>query len=87
MVSLLKGYQKAKPGSKQVLAEKIVAEIRDIKRRNRKFTIAAERPVQIGGNVRGVDKEKKRSSPDIDPIAAEVSATNFYGRTFTIDHQ
>ena len=25
--------------------------------------------------------------PDIDPIAAEVSSTHFYSRTFTIDHQ
>jgi len=85
--ALLGGYKRAKADNKLALAEKIVAEIRNIKKRNRKFTTAVERPVQIGGNVRGIDKDKKRSSPDIDPIAAEVSATNFYGRTFTIDHQ
>jgi hypothetical protein len=43
--------------------------------------------VQIGGILRGVKKEQKRSSPDLNPIAAEVTATNFYGRTFTIDHK
>ena len=86
--SLLREYEKAEADSKRVFAEKIVAEIRKIKRRNRKSTTAAaERPVQIGGNVRRISKDKKRSSPDFDPIAAEVSATGFYGRTFTIDHQ
>jgi hypothetical protein len=41
----------------------------------------------IGGSVRGITKDKKTSSPDIDPIAAEVNATNFYSRTFTIEQQ
>jgi hypothetical protein len=84
---LLGEYERAKGEKRQVLTNKIVAEIRSIKKRNRKFTTTAERPVQIGGNVRGIEKSKERSSPDIDPIAAEVSATNFYGRTFTIDHR
>jgi len=43
--------------------------------------------VPIGGSVRGVTKDEMIHFPDIDPIAAEVSATNFYSRTFTIEHQ
>jgi hypothetical protein len=85
--TLLSEYQSAGAGKKQALARKIIAEIRSIKRRHRKSERAAERPVPIGGNLRGIDKDKKQSSPDIEPIAAEVSATRFYGRTFTIDHR
>ncbi len=85
--ALLGEYKSVRADGKRTLAEKIVTEIRNIKKRSRKFTTDPERPVRIGGNVRGLDKDKKRSSPDIDPIAAEVAAPSFYGRTFTIDHQ
>ena len=73
--AFLEEYKSGKADSKKELAKNIVAEIRKIKKHNRKFmTTAAERPVQIGGNVRGIKKDKKLSSPDFDPIAAEVTA-------------
>ena len=72
---------------KQEQAKKILAHIRTIKRQYRTLTTDAERPVVIGGNVRGINKEKGMASPDFDAIAAEVSAHNFYSRTFKIEHQ
>ena len=85
--ALLGEYKSAAAVKKLALAKQILVEIRKEKKRHRKFTISAERPVTIGGSVRGVIKDKKIRSPDIDPIAAEVNATNFYSRTFTIEHQ
>jgi hypothetical protein len=72
---------------KQGHAKKILAQIRKIKKRYRKLTTDAERPVQIGGSVRGTKKGKEIIPLDFDAIAAEVSAHNFYSRTFTIEHQ
>lgn len=85
--ALFKTHASADPVKKHELAKQILAEIRTIKRRYRKFTTIAERPVPIGGTVRGTTKEEKTRCPDIDPIAAEVSASTFYSRTFTIDHR
>ena len=85
--TLFKKYVSAETIGKQELVKQILAEIRKVKRRYRKFTTIAERPVPIGGSVRGITKEEKTRCPDIDPIAAEVSATTFYSRTFTIDHR
>lgn len=74
---------KRKPG----IAMEILKKIRHIKKKHRKFVTSAERPIPIGGNVRGIKTEPGERPPDIDPIAAEVLSTHFYSRTFTIDHQ
>jgi hypothetical protein len=84
---LMKKYICASQSDKQRLVKEVLAEIQKTKRRHRTLTAPAERPVSIGGSVRGIGKEKKSSLPDIDPIAEEVSAINFYSRTFTIDHR
>ena len=85
--ALLGEYKSAEAVKKRALAKQILVEIRKEKKQHRKFATSAERPVTIGGSVRGVIKDKKTRSPDIDPIAAEVNAPNFYSRTFTIEHQ
>ena len=72
---------------KKKLAKQLLAEIRKINRKHRKLATPAERPIAIGGNVRGVVKDVQSAFPDIDPIASEVSTSNFYGKTFTIDHK
>lgn len=84
---LIKKYIYAGQSDKQRLVKEVLAEIQKTKRQHRTLTAPAERPVSIGGSVRGIGKEKKSSLPDIDPIAEEVSAINFYCRTFTIDHR
>jgi hypothetical protein len=85
--ALMKKYSCAGQSEKKGLVKEVLAEIKKAKRQNRTLTAPAERPVSIGGSVRGVDKKKKSVPPDIDPIAEEVSTTNFYSRTFTIDHR
>ncbi len=85
--TLYKKYHSVDGADKQEIAEKLIAEIHKIRKRHRKFTVDAERPIIIGGNVRGVVKDEKTVFPDIDPIASEVSTPKFYSKTFTIEHK
>lgn len=84
---LLSKYNAADNASKPGIASDIVKEIRDVKRRFRSFATLAERPATIGGNVRGVTKQEETKRPDVATIATHISATNFYSKTFTIDHK
>ncbi len=85
--ALIGGYQSAPADKKGELAKQILAEIRDVKRKFRTFTTLAERPVTIGGNIRGVDEADSIKRPDVLTLATEISASNFYSKTFTIDHK
>jgi hypothetical protein len=71
----------------QASTRAILAEIKQLKRKHRKLTAAAERPVRLGGNFRGAHQDEQPDQPDISQIAVEISAVNFFSRTFTIDHQ
>ena len=85
--ALVGNYQSADKSKKSALADQILGEIRTVKRKFRTFTTLAERPVTIGGNIRGVEKAETAKRPDVSTIATEISASNFYSKTFTIDHQ
>jgi len=80
-------YNSVTGEEKKKLAKQLLTEIRKIKREHRKLATPAERPIAIGGNVRGAVKDVQSAFPDIDPIASEVSTSNFYGKTFTVDHK
>jgi hypothetical protein len=80
-------YAAAEGPAKESVGKKILKNIRTLKRKSRKLTSTAERPVPIGGNLRGAGKGGQSRLPDIDPIAADVSASNSYTRTFTIEHR
>lgn len=80
-------YKSADEEGKPALAGKVLAEIRNVKRKFRTFTTLAERPVTIGGNIRSLDKAEENRRPDVSTVATEISASNFYSKTFTIDHQ
>jgi len=85
---LLTGYQSGDAAKKATLSKQIASEIRNVKRRFRKFATLAEKPVTIGGNIRGIgESEDVARRPDVSNIATLISASNFYGKTFTIDHR
>jgi hypothetical protein len=84
---LLSKYKEADASKKPAVAKDIVAEIRNVRKYYKTFTTLAERPISIGGNVRGMGKESSGGFPDVALIATEISANNFYGKTFTIDHK
>ena len=85
--ALFENHKTEEAIDKQKRVKKILEQIRKIKKQYRKLTTNAERPVSIGGNVRGVTKDQEILPLDFDAISAEVSASNFYSRTFTIEHQ
>lgn len=72
---------------KDNLAKDIVAEIRNVKKRYKNFATIAEKPLTIGGNVRGIGEKEEVKRPDVSTIVTQISANNFYSKTFTIDHQ
>jgi hypothetical protein len=80
-------YVSADPGNKPALAKQVFAKIRETKKRHRKFTATAERPVAIGGNVRGINVGGAEPLFDVASLAVEISANHFFSRTFTIDHK
>ncbi|MFC1825936.1 DUF4384 domain-containing protein, partial [Thermodesulfobacteriota bacterium] len=84
--ALLNDYEFADSEGKPELTAKILTEIREIKRQHKTLTAAAERPVSIGGTVRGI-KDEQVLSHDVASLAIEISATDFYSRTFTIEHK
>lgn len=84
---LLSKYKEADTSKKPAVAKDIIAEIRNVRKYYKTFTTLAERPISIGGNVRGMGKESSGGFPDVALIATEISANNFYGKTFTIDHK
>jgi len=83
----LRACENAVDAERPGLQAQVVEEIRMLRKRHKTFTTEAERPVPIGGRVRGEDIGGSPYIPSIDPIAGEVSAPRFFGRTFTIDHQ
>ena len=85
--SLINEYESADIAKKSVLADKILTEIRSLRKRHMKFKTYAEKPVSIIGNMRGTEKDSQVRTNDIAEFAVEISAGTFYSRTFTIDHQ
>ncbi|HOV98728.1 MAG TPA: DUF4384 domain-containing protein [Bacteroidota bacterium] len=80
-------YLASEPSKKQSLAEKIVNQIREMRKKYASYATIAEKPITIGGNIRSTNSIEERRRIDIADIAIGISAKNFYSKTFTIDHQ
>lgn len=65
---------------------KILDELKRLKKRYMKLMITPERPIPIAGRIRGIDNDKRRVQSELANIAVDVSAPELYCRTFTIDH-
>lgn len=77
-------YESAEAVHKPEIGKLILAEIRNVKKQNRELTTHAERPVNIGGSIRGIKPEP--NPLDISTLAEEILANGFYAKAFTIDH-
>ncbi|MBT8352738.1 MAG: DUF4384 domain-containing protein, partial [Deltaproteobacteria bacterium] len=84
---LLKKYSEAKHSQKKLLVSSILSEIKRVKKNHKTLTASAERPITIGGTVRGINKRDVKNYPNIAVIATQIAATEFFSRTFRIDHQ
>jgi hypothetical protein len=65
------------------LTESILSEIQRLEESRRDRRTPAEKPIEIIGRTRSI----KKNWGDILSSAVEVSAKNFFSRTFTIDHR
>ncbi len=65
----------------------LLSEINRLQKKRRRLTAPAERPIRLGGNFRGFAEDAKPELPNLSRIAMEISASDFYSRTFTIDHR
>jgi hypothetical protein len=84
---LLERYAKSPASGRAAITTGIVSEIRKLRTQNLDAGAQAERPVMIGGNVRSLDTAPGSALPDVSTIAVDISAKDFYARTFTIDHR
>jgi hypothetical protein len=80
-------YQSVDEVDKQVVAKKFITKIHKIRKQHHEFATTAERPIAIGGNIRGMVKDNLEAFPDLDPIASEVSTPKLYYKIFTIEHK
>jgi hypothetical protein len=85
--SKLGNYLSADASKKQTLADDVVSEIRGVRKRYSTFATIAEKPLTIGGNIRGTEKAEGARRPDVANIATQITAKNFFSKTITIDHQ
>jgi hypothetical protein len=85
--NLVNAYESADKANRVELSQNIVAEIRRLRKKHRKFKTYAEKPVAVIGNMRGSAKTKAVGLNDLSEHAVEISTTNFFSRTYTIDHQ
>ncbi|MGQ0794119.1 MAG: DUF4384 domain-containing protein [Deltaproteobacteria bacterium] len=77
--TLTEKYLAATKTAKESAAADLIAEIRDLKRRNSKFAAEPQKPVQIAGSFRG--------DADIEKLATRTSAKGFYSKTIRIEHK
>lgn len=78
---LLESYVKTPAPEQPALASRIVADIRELRKRHQQFTAMAERPVPIAGNMRTANGER------LGKLALEIKAQDFYSKTYTIEHR
>jgi hypothetical protein len=86
--NLIAAYAKADSSKKAEAASRVIDEIKETKKHFRTFVTLAERPISIAGNVRG--ETTKAIDPDridVATLATEISASNFFSKTITIDHK
>ena len=83
----LGNYFSADESKRQPMADDIVSEIRSVRKRYSTYATIAEKPLTIGGNIRGTDNVEGARRPDVAALATQISAKNFFSKTITIDHQ
>lgn len=72
----------------QASADSILDEIKQLRLKHKQLSAPAEKPVRIGGSLRGPQAKDAPVFPDIRPLATEITAPGgFYGRIFTIEHR
>ena len=85
--TLLEQYSSAAAEEERGFSELVLAEIRNIRKKHLTLTTLPERPVPVGGNLRGLADDNGPTDLDFNQIADEISTSEYYSRTFTIEHE
>lgn len=85
--NLVNAYESAAKAHRGELGKKVVAEIQRLRKKHRRLKTYAEKPVAAIGNMRGSAETKAVGLRDLADHAVEISTTNFFSRTYTINHQ
>lgn len=84
---LFRQYESANAARRSELIKQILEEIQEIKKERHELVAPAERPVPIGGAIRGLEKVQGNNQPDVAALAESVSCSGSLARTYTIEHQ
>jgi len=76
----------ADPGAAGPLADALTAEIERLKKSHTPLTVTAERPIILGGSIRGVAPGAESHQPDVNSLAELITAQGFFLRTYHIAH-
>jgi hypothetical protein len=85
--NLFGSYKSAEALKKPESIENIIQEIKQLRKHHKKFTSEAERPVASTGSIRAHINIEETEFPDLDKHAVEITAKDFFAKTFTIDHK
>jgi hypothetical protein len=85
--SLVNDYENVDKSKKIDIGKKIVSEISRLRKQHFKKKRYAEKPVTILGTMRGSKLSVAAGVRDIADHAVEISATDFFSRSFTIEHK
>ena len=85
--NLFDSYDSDEGAKKTEFSESIIEEIRKLRKRHKKFTTEAERPIASTGSIRAHIVSGQVGLPELDELAVEVTAKDFFAKTFTIDHK
>jgi len=80
-------YESAEPASKPPAAQAVLDQVRSLRREHRELTGPVERPITIGGAVRGVAPVEDPKRFDIATMADEIISSGFVARTYTVEHR
>ncbi len=83
---LFKQYETVEPSRKPNIAGQVLSEVSSLLAEHREYTVIAEAPLNSGTATRGVERSQGADPTDISTFASEISASDFYSKTFVIDH-
>lgn len=83
---LLKQYDEASASKQPDIASQIIRHVKQLRKDNRQLESSVDRPVQIGGNFRTVEKSQQPIT-NISKYAVTISGNKFFARTYTIEHR
>jgi len=85
--NLYSSYKSIEKSDKPEFIKNIIHEIRQLRKRHKKFTAEAERPVAGIGALRTHIVREETEFSDLEKMAIEFTAKSFFVKTFTIEHK